>query len=405
MARTEDKKSLGRRAFLKTAALSGALTGSLTLAQTGGAGEAQAARGRKRGTVPMKKLGTTGASIPIMQLGTAQRLDQTYDRLLHGCFKGGVTAIDTALSYGWGSSHRAVATFLKQMGDRRKVWITSKSGTSSTSRFASDLDRALKELGTDYLDLFLMHGIDDEDQLEPNWLRMGERLKKSGKTRFFGFSCHDGNVVELMNKAARVGGVDAILFRYNFRRYGDLALNRAIDRVKKAGIGLVAMKTNGSVPRSAEKVIGFRSKNFTLGQAKLKAVWADERIDSLLSEMDSIRVMRENIAAARSEKNLTAGEFHQLNRLAALTAHISCQGCANLCESAAGGTLKIADTLRFLMYHEAYEDAPRARRLYAELPAAARNFDGADLAAAAAACPQGIDIAGRLEAARREMTG
>ena len=98
MERTENKKSLGRRAFLKTAALSGALTGSLTLAQTGGAGEAQAARGRKRGTVPMKKLGATGASIPIMQLGTAQRLDQTYDRLLHGCFKGGVTGATVAAS-------------------------------------------------------------------------------------------------------------------------------------------------------------------------------------------------------------------------------------------------------------------------------------------------------------------
>lgn len=401
MERTEDKKSLGRRAFLKTAALSGALTGALT----GGVDEAQAARGRKRGTVPMKKLGTTGASIPIIQLGTSQRLDQTYDRILHGCFKGGVTAIDTALSYGWGSSHRAVATFLKQMGDRRKVWITSKSRASSTGRFAADLDQALKELRVDYLDLYLMHGIDDEGQLERNWLRMGERLKKTGKTRFFGFSCHDGNVVELMNKASRVGGVDVILFRYNFRRYGDLALNRAIDRANKAGIGLVAMKTNGSVPQSAEKVIAFRSRRFTLGQAKLKAVWADERIDSLLSEMDSIRVMRENIAAARSEINLTAGEFHQLNRLAALTAHLSCQGCANLCESAAGGTVKIADTLRFLMYHEAYGDAPRARRLYAELPPAARDFHGADLAAAAAACPQGIDIAGRLEAAHREMTG
>ena len=119
--------------------------------------------------------------------------------------------------------------------------------------------------------------------------------------------------------------------------------------------------------------------------------------------MDSIRVMRENIAAARSQHPLSAGEFHQLNNLAALTAHLSCQGCASLCEGAAGGTLRIADTLRFLSYHEAYGDTPRARRLYRQLPPEARHTEGADLAAATAICPQGIDIAGRLALAQREL--
>ena len=90
----------------------------------------------------------------------------------------------------------------------------------------------------------------------------------------------------------------------------------------------MAMKTNASVPDEAEKVVRFRSQRFTVDQAKLKSVWADERIDSLLSEMDSIRVMRENIAAAKSGHSLTAGEWRQLNQLAAHTAHLACNGCA-----------------------------------------------------------------------------
>ena len=147
----------------------------------------------------------------------------------------------------------------------------------------------------------------------------------------------------------------------------------------------------------------FKSKRFSLDQAKLKSVWADERIDSLLSEIDSIQVMRENIAAAKSVDALSAGEWHQLNRLAALTAHLACNGCAQYCESAAGGSGAIADTLRFYMYHESYGDPARARRLYSALPVERRNFEGADLAAAAAACPQGIDIAGRLQAARAAL--
>lgn len=396
------KTELGRRGFLKTAALSGAALGTMA---AGEAAQAKpGAKGRAAGLiVPKKELGTTGIKVCIIQQGTSQRMDSNYDRILHGLYRSGVDAIDTALSYGWGASHRAVANFINQVGDRKKLWITSKSGSESPRGFTRALERALEELQTDYLDLYLMHGIDDEDLLEPPMLKTGEKLKRSGKTRLFGFSCHDGNVVELMNKAARVGGVDAILFRYNFRRYGDLELNKAIDACKKSGIGLMAMKTNGSVPSSAENVVGFRSKRFTLGQAKLKAVWADERIDTVVSEMDSIRVMRENVAAARTEENLTAQEFHQLNRLAAQTAHLSCQGCSAICQSAAGGTVHIADTLRFLMYHEAYGDPARARQLYRRMAPEGKNLTGADLTAATAVCPQGIDIAGRLDYARQVL--
>ena len=177
-----------------------------------------------------------------------------------------------------------------------------------------------------------------------------------------------------------------------------------MDACKKAGIGLLAMKTNGGVSRSEEKVVGFQSQNFTLDQAKLKAVWADERIDTIVSEMDSLRVARENISAAKSSKSLSASEMHQLNRLASLTAHLACQGCASQCQSVAGGTVAIADTLRFFSYHEVYGDTQRARRLYRELPENRRNWDKTDLTAAGRACPQGIDIAGRIALADQILT-
>jgi predicted aldo/keto reductase-like oxidoreductase len=245
-----------------------------------------------------------------------------------------------------------------------------------------------------------MHGIDSVQMLDRPFLEVGEALRKSGKTRFFGFSCHGGNVVELLNKAAEAGGIDAILFRYNFRRYGDRELNLAIDKCKQAGIGLLAMKTMGSVPPDIEKVAQFRSENFTLAQAKLKSVWADERIDSLVSEMDSVQVAQENIAAAKSEVALTAEESHQLNQLAALTANYACNGCSHLCETALGKRGAIEAPLRYLMYHECYGKTERARELYNAIPPTVRGIDQAGLRRAAAVCPQGIDIAARLNLAR-----
>ncbi len=396
----EDYK-LGRRKFLQTTLLSTAALGTTGLAQTGTTHlTANAEAKDQQAQIPQRELGATGVKMPILQLGTAQDLNPVYDKVMHLCFRQGVRCVDTALAYGWGASHRAIANFLGQMGDRKRIWLTSKSGRRSPQGLIRDIDQALEELQTDYLDLYLMHAIKTMGMLEKDYLAAGEKLRKSGKTRFFGFSCHDGNVVELLNKAARVGGIDAILFRYNFRRYGDRALNLAIDNCKKAGIGMLAMKTMGSVPRNIEKVMQFRSQNFTLQQAKLKSVWADERIDSLVSEMDSVRVARENIAAAKSEVSLTGEESHQLNQLAALTANYACNGCSHLCEAALADNTAIEAPLRYLMYYECYGKTQHARALYHSIPASARRFTEADLQKASAACPQGIDIAARLNLAK-----
>ena len=70
------------------------------------------------------------------------------------------------------------------------------------------------------------------------------------------------------------------------------------------------MKVPGSVPRDLQSVAGFRARDFILGQTKLKSVWADERIDSIVSEMDSVQYVRENVAPARSEKPQTVEESH-----------------------------------------------------------------------------------------------
>jgi len=388
--------SSNRRSFLKRAAASVAAMSASELAFVQVANAAEA-------SLPEKELGTTGVNIPILGLGTSQSLDPVYDKVLHGCFNNGVTAFDTALSYGQGASHAAIATFIEQMGEREKLFITSKSGSSSTDGIRKGLDQAIDELNTDFVDLFFMHGVNDAELLEPEYIKLGDELRASAKTRFFGFSCHDGNVVELMEKAAKVGGIDAILFRYNFRRYGDRELNVAIDNCNKAGIGLIAMKTMGSVPKKLEAVADFRSKDFTLGQAKLKSVWADERIDSIVSEMDSVKVARENISAARSEKDLSAGDFQQLNRLAALTANYACNGCNHLCENAIEDNTAIAEQLRYLMYSECYDKPDRARELFAQLAEDRRCFSESQLVQASQACPQGIDIAARLRQAHEEL--
>lgn len=388
--------NVGRRNFIKGAAIAATAVGTTasTLTQTAAAQSSSSA-------MPMKTLGSTGIKVPILHMGTAGDMDPTYDKIMHYSYREGITMFDTALQYGSGASHVAVGNFIKQVGDRENLWITSKSHANSVNAYRNEIDECLEALEVDYLDAYFMHGLRDEKKLDADYMKVAEDLRKSGKTKFTGFSCHNGNVVELMNKAAKVGGVDVILFRYNFRQYGDMELNKAIDACHAAGIGLMAMKTQGSVPGSLESVVSFQSENFSLGQAKLKSVWADERITSAVSEMASTQQARENIAAAKSTVSLSATETHQLNRLSALTAHHHCMGCDNICESASDNKIAIADPMRYMMYYESYGKQQRAKELYSEVPVSLKGFDQDLLAKASAACPQRIDIPARLEKAHR----
>ncbi len=360
--------------------------------------------------VPTTELGTTGKQIPILLLGCSQKFDPVYDKLLHRCYKMGINYLDTAQAYANGQSHSTIGPFVEQINNRESLWITSKvmlfGKRATPEAYLANFEKMMPELKTDYLDMFFMHNVNSLGQLSDGHLKMAADLKKRGVIRHFGFSCHLGNVVALMNKAATIGpsgGIDAIMFRYNFTQYGNLELNKAIDACKNAGIGLIAMKTQASVPDDQDYVKNFVSRDFTLPQAKLKAVWADDRIDAANSEMTNVQQLEENAAAAISDLKLGMDEFQQLNQYAAQSAHNRCQGCNEICESRVEGDLRIADTLRYLMYAECYGNTTLARQRYRELSDNERFIDAMQLEAATDACPQGINIAERLSVARARL--
>ncbi len=357
--------------------------------------------------MPTRVLGATGQKIPILLMGGDQPFDPTHDKSLHRCYELGIRYFDSSVIYTNGQGHKALGNFVQQIGKRDSVWITSKGlmpvGKGNAAAYEKVLERFLPDLQTDHVDMYFMHGISEINRLDAEYIEMGKRIKARGLTRFFGFSCHEGNVVELMNRAATIGsaGIDAIMFRYSFAQYGDLELNKAMDACHKAGIGLIAMKTQASVPGDGEAVKKFQSEKLTLGQAKLKSVWADERITAAISAMPNLKVIDENAAAAKSPQPLAMNDFVQLQRYAAYTAGDRCLGCSHRCESRLAASPEIATRLRYLMYAECYGQTDEARALYRQL--APLPADGDWLDAATHACPQRIDIRARLKRANEVL--
>ena len=360
-----------------------AAIGAGALLTIGAPGFAQAER-----TLPKVKFGKTGLDVTTLGFGSAFNITPP---LLNAALVEGINFIDTAQSYNRGNSEINIGSILQTGNKRKDCIIVTKCGSTDTSELVSKLPGSLERLQTDYVDIYYIHNLGNPGRLDDELKATAEKLKKEKKIRFFGFSSHHRNMVETMEKAAEVGFVDAIMFKYNFRDYDNDALNRAIDKCAKANIGLVAMKTQGGAESFGERVDAFSEKGFNKYQAVLKAVWADDRIHCAVSAMQNIQQVRDNTTAARESK-LGVIERELLEQYAQQTRHLNCRGCGNICESCTGSPVNIADTLRYRMYYENYGEREKARQMFAELPAAARNLAGVDFSAAEKACPYHLPI-------------
>jgi aryl-alcohol dehydrogenase-like predicted oxidoreductase len=151
--------------------------------------------------------GTVGAGHHSHQ--TALGMDGLPRLLLNG-YDHGLRFFDAADSYG---SHPHVAEALKHV-DRTKVTVLTKSWARSAPEMRADLDRFRKELGTDQLDIVLMHCLTEGDwttRYEPVMDVLSE-AKQKGVIRAHGCSCHS---IEALRAAAKSPWVEVDLARVN----------------------------------------------------------------------------------------------------------------------------------------------------------------------------------------------
>lgn len=358
--------------------------------------------------MPLVALGKTGFKTSRLAMGGSWSVDT---EVVATGVEQGINYLDTAEGYNRGHSEEAFGEFLKAQGAtgktraRQKFWLVTK--THDHYNLEKRLAGSLQRLQQDYVDCYYMHQIQDTKlPANPDIKAVAARLKKEGKIRFFGFSCHDGNVPECLNAAADSDFIDVVMFRYDYHYYKSDDLNRAIDRCVKAGVGLVAMKTQVGGMTLPEKFNPFKQRGLNQHQAAIKAVAVDERIAAICSEMTNEDQMKQNAGAVASK--LTVAEAEAIQEHARLVSHLWCRGCDHVCRAAsgAGQQIAVADSLRFLMYHDHYGKREHARSLYAELPERARDLNviaAADWKEAEAACPHNVPIAKLMERVKERL--
>lgn len=406
---SQEKAKIGRRDFFKTVGAAG--IGSMLASTNASAAEGQVSAAEEPKSefpqVPKRKLGKTGIKVPCLALGTIFDVMEN-QTVLRNAVKWGVTYWDTAPDYAGPNSELGIGKFIAQNPKLRKeLFISTKASDSET---IDDVEKALQaslaRLNTDYIDLYHVmdrvkgygytgHGLSDPSRLDDELKQWVKSAKKRKLIRWFGFPSHQ-NIVQCLNAAAKLEWIDAVMFVYNFRLMQDAKMRAAIDACHKAGIALVAMKTQARrivTPEDKELTEHFTQRGFTEGQAKLKAVLEDKRFSAACVRMENIAVLTENVAATLDKTKLSGPDRQVLNEYARQTRNDYCACCGHICDSALADAPCVSNIMRYMMYYNSYGDRARARELFARIPADVRNrLPSADYSLAEARCPQHLPI-------------
>ena len=255
-------------------------------------------------------LGRTGAVVDVVSLG-GEGILRTHGRerdavaMIHEALREGVRYCDTAPAYDDSQEYYGAA-FGSMQGARDGVFLASKTHERRKIPALSLLEKSLRTLGTDHLDLWQMHDLRAQGDLDAIFapdgaIEAAEHAKKAGKIRFVGLTGHhDPDIlVAAMDRYA----FDSVLLPINPADPARLPfITTVIPLARAKGMGVVGMKVMaaGRLPgegaATAEECIRY----------------AMAHADTLIIGCSSVAEVRSNLRAGRTTIAMTTEEQRAL---------------------------------------------------------------------------------------------
>lgn len=412
MSDSDRRPRLDRREFLRGTAAASLGIGSVGLPALEAFATAQEPSVKR-----YVQLGKTGLRISDISIGTGGTADAS---LIDYAFERGIRYFDTADGYPMGKPGRAEKAVGQALaGKRDKVVLTSKTVTKAkTTRLAmmKRLHASLRRLRTDYVDIYLNHGVNDVAVLKnPEWFEFAERAKKQGKIRFTGMSGHGGHLISCLDAALDEDLVDVILCAHNygqdpafyekFTKSFDLVaiqvgLPRVLEKAHRKGVGVLVMKTLMGARLNDMKP--YERPGSTYSQAAFRWVLSNPNIDGLVVSMKS-REQVDDFLAASGQGAVRESDLELLRTYSEKNSKTYCRPGCDACTASCPDTVQIADVLRARMYAEDYGDVDAGRATYGELDRDASACLRCSDQRCASACPYGLEIPDLTTSAARSL--
>ncbi len=207
----------------------------------------------RAGAIPMRAFGKTKVKLTVIGQGGARLAllrtrEQARAHVRHA-YELGLNYFDCAHSYWDGHSEEIYGDVLSDV--RKEVFITTKCIKRTRKEAEEELELSLKSLKTSYIDLWQLHGIQEQSDIDRILGRGGaieafERARQAGKCRFIGFTGHHDPQVHLSALKA-YDRWDSILMPLHAADPAYLSFEKAVlPAAVKRGIGIQGMKVFGN---------------------------------------------------------------------------------------------------------------------------------------------------------------
>lgn len=258
--------------------------------------------GARMNTVTLGKTGITTnkngfGALPIQRISEEEAV-----YLLKKAYENGITFFDTARWY-TDSEHKVGMAFARM---RDKIFIATKTGAMNAEDFWKDLETSLKNLQTDYIDLYQFHNPafvpkpGDESGLYDAALE----AKAQGKIRHIGITNHRLTVA---HEAIESGLYETLQFPFCYlATEKDIEL---VDKCKEADMGFIAMKAlSGGLINNSAAAYAFLAQ-----YDNVLPIWGVQReteLDEFLSYIETPPVMTEELSEViRHDREELLGDF------------------------------------------------------------------------------------------------
>ena len=257
--------------------------------------------------IPTRPFGRTGERVSVLGLGGwhvgLPTSDRAAVRLIHAAIDAGITFLDNAWDYNDGLSETRMGQAIADRRDR--VFLMTKVCTHGRDGKVAmrQLEDSLRRLRTDHLDLWQVHEVVFDDEPDRHFAKGGtvealERARKEGKVRYLGFTGHKSPALHL-SMLSRGFAWDACQLPLNCFDATFRSFEREVLPVLEAqGIAAIGMKSLGGDAR-------FVSDGVVKAEEAL-AYAMSLPVATVVSGIDSPRVLEQNLSVARGFKPLTA---------------------------------------------------------------------------------------------------
>ena len=265
----------------------------------------------KRNGIPVRKLGKTGLEVTVLGVGgfhIAFEVDAAVGTsIIRTAIDEGINFLDNAWCYNEGESERVMGAALRD-GYRDKVILMTKNHGRDAKTFREQLEQNLQRLQTDRIDVLQFHEVIDDGIPQRLYaegaLEEALKAREAGKIRFIGFTGHRWPHlhVQMLNGDFdwQTVQLPMNLLDYHYRSF----LHTVVPILTKRNIGVIGMKS----------LAGHGAKLLETGVSAREALHYSLSlpIHTMISGMDSVEVLKQNLAIVRDYTEPSDAERQKL---------------------------------------------------------------------------------------------